>query len=46
MDTGKNFFSGRVVRSWNRLLRELVEKSINVVLGDMVSEHGGDGWTR
>ena len=50
MDIRKKFFSGRVVRQWHRLLREVVEslpmemlKKRDVVLRDVVSGHDGDG---
>lgn len=44
MDIRKNFFTGRLVRHWNRLLRDMVEslslevfqKCVGVVVGDMV----------
>ena len=41
-----HFFSERVIRNWNRLLREVVEafkKRAGVALRDVVSGPGGDG---
>ena len=48
---GKNFFTERVVRHWNRLSREVVEspsleefrKHVDMALWDMFSRHGGVG---
>lgn len=44
MDIGKNAFTQRVVKQWNKLLREVVEspclelfrRSVNVALQDVV----------
>jgi len=39
MDIRKNFFPERVIKHWNRLLREVVEvfkRHVDVALGDMV----------
>jgi len=51
LDIGENSFSGRTVRQWHRLPREVVEslslevfmKHRAVALRDVVSGHGGDG---
>ena len=54
MDIRGNFFSERVAMIYNRLLREVMESLSlellknceDVALRDMVSGHGGMGWTR
>ena len=55
MDMRKNFFSGRVVRQWHRLPREVVQSPflevftncVDVALRAVVSGHGGnDSWSR
>ena len=54
MDIRKKFSSKRVTRHWKRLPREVVaslfleifQNSVDVAWRDMVSRHGGDGWTR
>ena len=50
---GKKIFTDAVMMHWNRLRREVVESlslevfknRMNVTVKDMVSGHGGDGWT-
>ena len=51
MNIRKKLFSGRAVRQWHRLPREVVKsqsqdvfkKCVNVSLRDVVSGHSGDG---
>ena len=53
LDIRKNFSTDTVVRHWTRLSRAVVEspslegfkKHVDMAAGDMVTRHGGDGWT-